>query len=217
MALGTDFGGVHSSTHLHLIQQKVEVQPAAPKLNLIEIPGADGSKDLSDQPAGRVVFSDRKITWTFALYPGYDWDATHSKVSGALNGARCRITLDTDPGYYYLGRVNVSKHKIDGLLRRITVEAACHPYKLKQQRTEVTAALGAEYTAVDLPNGRMPVVPTIIVTADTTLKFGGNTYAVSAGTHKLLGIELQEGDNTLEAKVSDGTGAITVLYQEGAL
>lgn len=137
MARGTDFGGVHSHKDLHLIQQKVEVQPANPKLNLIEIPGADGSRDLSTQPAGRVVYADRKITWTFALYPGENWDAKHSQVSGALNGRYCRITLDTDPGYYYLGRLVVSKHKVDGLLRQITVEAQCRPYKLRQMETRV--------------------------------------------------------------------------------
>lgn len=135
MARGTDFGGVHSHRDLHLIQQKVEVQPAEPKLNLIEVPGADGSKDLSTQPAGRVTFNDRQITWTFALYPGENWDAKHSQVSGALNGRYCQITLDTDPGYYYLGRLVVSKHKVDGRLRQIIVKALCRPYKLRQQIT----------------------------------------------------------------------------------
>ncbi len=135
MARGTDFGGVHSHRDLHLIQPKVEVQPAEPKLNLIEVPGADCSKDLSTHPAGRVTFNDREITWTFALYPGENWDAKHSQVSGALNGRYCQIILDTDPGYYYLGRLVVSKHKVDGLLRQITVKAQCRPYKLRQQIT----------------------------------------------------------------------------------
>lgn len=135
MARGTDFGGVHSHKDLHLIQQKVEVQPAEPKLNLIEVPGADGSKDLSTQPAGRVTFYDREIEWTFALYPEDNWDAKHRQVSGALNGRYCQITLDTDPGYYYLGRLVVSKHTVDGLLRQIIVRAQCRPYKLRQQVT----------------------------------------------------------------------------------
>lgn len=217
MARGTDFGGVHSSTNLHLIQQKVDVQPAEPKLNLIEIPGADGSKDLSTQPAGRVVFKDREIEWTFALYPGESWETKHSQVSGALNGRSCRITLDTDPGYYYKGRLTVSKHKVDGLLRQIIIKATCHPYKLKRQETTVTSGLTTEYQALTLTNSRKPAIPTITVTAETTLKWKGNTYTVAAGEHKILDIELSEGDNTLEAKVASGTGSITVVYQEGAL
>lgn len=217
MARGTDFGGVHSHRDLNLIQQKVEVQPAEPKLNLIEVPGADGSKDLSTQPAGRVVFKDREIVWTFALYPGENWDAKHSQVSGALNGRCCRITLDTDPGYYYLGRLVVNKYKVDGLLRQITIKAKCRPYKLRQMETTGTYALGTSYKVIQLLNERKPVVPTITVTAETTLLWNGNTYAVAAGTHKILDIELREGTNTLEAKVTSGTGSITVVYQEGAL
>lgn len=137
MARGTDFGGVHSHYDLNLIQQKVEVDPAEPKLNMIEIPGADGAVDLTEQPAGRVVYKTRKITWTFALYPGENWDAKHAQVSNALNGRRANITLDTDPGYYYQGRLSVAKHNVDGLLRQIIVEAVCQPYKLKQLQTRV--------------------------------------------------------------------------------
>ena len=218
MARGTDFGGVHSSTDLHLIQQKVVVQPAEPKLNMIEVPGADGSKDLSEQPSGRVVSQDREIEWTFALYPGENWDEKHSQVSGALNGRRCRITLDTDPEYYYLGRLVVSKHKVDGLLRQITVEATCHPYKLKQQTTTLgPASLTTTPRVLTLTNGRKPAVPTITVTADTTIVWNGRSYSVAAGTHKILDFELREGLNTFHASVTSGTGSITVVYQEGAL
>lgn len=137
MARGTDFGGIHSHRDLNLIQQTVEVDPAEPKLNLVEIPGADGAVDLTEQPAGRVTYNTRKITWTFALYPGESWDEKHREVSNALNGRRCNITLDADQDYYYQGRLSVSKHKVDGVLRQITVVAICQPYKLKQTQTSV--------------------------------------------------------------------------------
>lgn len=137
MARGTDFGGIHSSRDLRLIQQLVEVQPAEPKLNLVDIPGADGSRDLSALPAGRVVYADRSITWTFALYPGEKWDAKHRQVSNALNGRECKITLDTDPDYYYQGRLSVKKYNHDRTLHQITVEAICRPWIMKQTPTRV--------------------------------------------------------------------------------
>jgi hypothetical protein len=144
MAKGTDFGGVHSFYDLNLIQQLVDEQPAEPKLNLIDIPGADGSVDMSELPGGRLVYKDRTLTWTFALYPGENWDAKHRQVSNALNGKRCRITLDTNPDYYYDGRVAVKKYNKDKLLRQITVEAICNPWMLKQQPTVVRAPIGFE-------------------------------------------------------------------------
>jgi hypothetical protein len=217
MAKGTLFGGLHSSRDLGLIQQSVDVQPAKPKLNIIDVPGADGSKDLSAQPGGRVVFADREITWTFALYPGAKWHQKHREVSNAINGLAAYITLDDDPGYYYVGRLSVDSYNIDGLLRQIIVRAICRPYKLKQDLTEVIATVTTTPKTITLANDRKPVAPTITVTAETTLEWDGNTYTIAAGTHKILDIQLHEGDNQLRAKTTSGTGTITLAYQEGAL
>lgn len=217
MAKGTNFGGWHSHRDLHLIQQKVEVQPAPPKINLVSIPGADGSKDLSTQPAGRVVYGDRKITWTFALYPGENWDAKHRQVSNALNGLACEIVLDSDPDYYYEGRLTVKKYKLDGLLGQITIEATCRPYKLKRFETKIAADLTTAYTTLPLVNERKVLVPTITVTAETTIRWQGSTLVVNSGAHRIADIELQPGTNLMEAKVTSGTGKITVAYREGAL
>lgn len=218
MAKGTNFGGWHSHRDLHLIQQKVEVQPATPKINLVNVPGADGSKDLSTQPAGRVVFSDRKITWTFALYPGENWDEKHRQVSNALNGLACEIVLDSDPDYYYDGRLTVKKYKLDGLLGQITIEATCRPYKMKRVETKVVAELTGTRQTLALVNERKPVVPVVTVTAETTLFWGGSSVTVKAGTHRIADIVLQPGANLLDARTEGGAaGEITVAYREGAL
>lgn len=217
MARGTNFGGVHSSYDLHLIQQKVEVDPAEPKLNLIEIPGADGAVDMTEQPAGRVTYKTRKITWTFALYPGENWDAKHRQVNNALNGLRCDITLDSDPAYYYRGRLAVKKHNVDGTLRQIVVEAVCQPYKLRQLLTTATQGMASTYKTLMLLNDRKPVVPTITLTAPATIRWKGQTFSLNTGEHKLLAIELQEGENLLEVMAPGGAGRCTITYQEGAL
>lgn len=218
MARGTDFGGVHSYRDLHLVQAAVDVQPAEPKTNFIDIPGADGSKDLSESPAGRVVYNSREITWTYKLYPGDNWVAKYAQVSNALNGKSCKITLDDDPDYYYQGRVLVDKHAADGILHTITVVAICQPYKLCHDTTSHSANLTTSYSTLTLINERKPVIPSITVSVPTTLLWKGNTYAVTAGTHRLLDIMLVEGSNTLQAKTtSAGSGTIKVAFQKGAL
>ena len=216
---GTDFGGVHSLRDLNLIQQKVDVQPAEPKLNLVNIPGADGTKDASELPGGRLTYKDRKVTWTFALYPGDSWDAKHRQVSNALNGKRCKITLDTNPDYYFLGRLTVKKYNVNKVLRQITVESTCTPWIWKQQPTSVTAKLAASnvFTALTLRNERKPVVPTIETTAAATIRWNGTEVAISAGSYTSLDIELQEGDNVLEVKTSASACTVKITYQEGSL
>ena len=217
MARGTLFGTVHSHRDLHLIQAKVDVEPAKPKTNFIDISGADGSKDFSESPAGRVVFKTRKITWTFKLYPGDDWATKRTQVSNAINGRQCKITIDDDPDYYYWGRVAVDKHASDSILHTITVVATCQPYKLRQVETTVSDSLTTANKTLNLLGERMAVVPTITVSATTTLTWKGNTFSLAAGTHKVLDIELTEGSNSLQAKTTTGTGTITIKYQKGAL
>ena len=219
MARGTTFGTLHSDRDLNLIQQHVEVEPAQPKTNYIDIPGADGSKDMTEALGVGVKYKDRAITWTFALYPGDNWSNRQRLVSNALNGKACDIILDEDPEYYYKGRLAVSNHKSDGMLKQITVKAVCRPYKLKQQPTTVSRDdLTANYKALTLENDRKPAVPSITVSAETTLSFNGNTYTVGPGEHVLPEIQLAEGVNTLKAKLTAAeSGSISVAYQEGAL
>ena len=222
MARGTDFGGIHSFTDLGLIQQSVDVQPAEPKLNIVDVPGTDGGKDFSEQPAGRVVYNDRKLTWIFALYPGDDWDTKHRQVSNALNGLYCKITLDRDPDYYFQGRLAVKKYNVDKSLHQITVEAVCRPYMLKQQETVVQAVLPTDHSfqLLRLNNERKRVVPTITLSVAALVTFGSATKALQAGTHKLLDIVLLPGSNELRARSADAVttaGTITITYQEGSL
>ncbi len=217
MARGTDFGGVHSYRDLHLIQQSVEEAPAEPKLNLIDVPGADGSKDMSEQPAGRVVYHDRTITWVFALYPGDNWAQKHRQVSNALNGRRCRITLDDNLGYYYNGRLAVKNYKRNKTLRQIEVEAVCAPYMLKQAETVRVENLSTTERQIYVLNEFMPAIPRLKVTAPTVLGFGGNSFSLNAGEHRLLDILLPAGTSILTAKTVSGTGTLTITYQEGSL
>lgn len=218
MTKGTDFGGIHSSRDLHLIQQKVDVQPAEPKLNLIDIPGANGSKDLSEQPAGRLVYNDRTLTWTFALYPGEKWHDKHRQVSNALNGKRCQITLDDDPGRYYTGRLAVRSYNTDKALRQITVEATCSPWVMKHDLTVVTQTFAnANIYEIELQNERKPAVPTIELTHPASVIFDGKESSLPAGSFTSLDIELQPGSNRLLVKFPDGEGTITITYQEGSL
>lgn len=217
MASGTDFGGIHSYYNLHLLQAAVEVAPAEPKLNFINIPGADGAKDFSEAPAGRVVYNTRQITWTYKLYPGDDWAAKYAQVNNALNGRRCKITLDADPDYYYNGRLAVDKQEAEGLLHTITITAVCQPYKLKQTETIRTEEVSTTEQTIQLINDRKPAIPLIELTAETTIGWNGGYITLPPGEHRSLDIELPEGVSEMTAKTVSGTGTLTITYQEGAL
>ena len=219
MAKGTTFGTLHSNTDLSLIQQSVEISPAEPRTSFVDVPGADGSKDLTEALGVGVKYKDRKIKWTFALYPGDNWELRKQTVSGYINGIACAIVIDDDPNYYYQGRVEVKDYKVDGLLKQITVEAVCRPYKLHLTDTVIARDdLTTSYKNLNITNDRMPVVPEITVSAETTLLWNGNTYTISAGTHTVPEIRFTYGVQTLKAKLTSGTtGTISLQFKEGAL
>lgn len=214
----TRFGEIYSFQDLHLIQQKVEVQPAEPKLNLIDIPGADGSKDLSELPAGRMTYKDRTITWTFALYPGDNWDAKHSQVSNALNGKRCTIRLHSDWDWYYDGRVIVKKYNLDKALRQITVEAICAPYKRRHALSGGDFNITTAPLSITLSNEQMPVVPDFYADVDAEITWNGYSAVIAPGVwYSSLDIELPKGDSLIGVRALTESGTIRILYREGSL
>lgn len=215
----TRFGdNIYSYQTLHLIQQSVNIQPAEPKLNLIDIPGADGSKDMSELPGGRLTYKDRTITWTFALFPGDKWDAKHAEVSNALNGKRCTIHLYSDWDWYYEGRLVVKQYTHDKALRQITVEAICNPYKRKYSYSGGDYDITTERSLITLTNTKMPAVPQFYATVETEILWNGMTVVISPNTwFSSLDIELPAGESIIGVRAISEPGQIQILYVEGSL
>lgn len=215
--MGTLFNDTHTD-ELELIQQSVAVKPATPKTKVIDLPGADGGRDLTEALGIGVTYNLREIVWTFALRPGASRSAKFSEVSAALNGIRAHIILDEDPDHFFDGRVSVEDYASDGLLHQITVKAVCDPWKRSIEETEVSRSLTTTAQTITLTNGgRMPVVPTLTATAPTVLTFGGSTVSIPTGTSRVPSLRLQTGDTELTARTSSGTGTLTITYREGEL
>jgi phage-related protein len=212
---GVRFDRLHSYHDLHLILSKVDIPAAKPKTNYVDIPGSDGSLDMTETH-GEVKYKDRECKFTFTMPPvgESEAEALKSKVNNAINGKTFRITLDKDPGYYYLGRCEVDSYSVDRRFRQIVVKAKVSPWKFKQNETVAVFALNGTEKVVSLSNSRRPVSPVITCTADTTITFGKYTYILEDGSHKVLNIRLTEGKNTLTLK---SRGTVTFTYQEGEL
>lgn len=213
---GVYFGEIHSYHDLNLILAPFTPTPAEPQTNLLKVPGRDGHLDLTEAN-GEVKYNSREFLFTFTVAPGDDltFDERASKVANALNGLRCKITLDRDQDYYWSGRCVVNKYTQDKNIGKIVVKATVDPYKLKQSATVAAIELSSEEQEVSLENGRMTVVPIIECTDDgTTVVFDGSTHTLNAGTSKILDIRFMEGSNVLKLS---GSGTITFRWQEGAL
>ena len=216
---GVLFGNIHSFRDLNLILSAVDIPPAKPKTTYVDVPGADGSVDLTEAN-GEVKFKDRDIKLTFTMNPMGDlseaaWTAKKTEVSNRLNGQYLKITLDKDFNFYWLGRCTVDSYKSSKKVRQIVVTAKVSPYKFKRTETKLTFNLTTDPKNIYIVNSRKSVCPIIECTGFVNITFGASTYALEVGTgYKILDIVLLEGSNQLEIS---GSGTVTFSFQEGEL
>lgn len=216
---GVLFDNIHSFRDLNLILSAVDIPPAKPKTTYVDVPGADGSVDLTEAN-GEVKFSDRNIKFTFTMNPMGDlseaaWTAKMTEVSNRLNGQRFKITLDKDFNFYWLGRCTVDSYKSNKKVRQIVVTAKVSPYKLKRSETKLTFKLTSSPKKFNIVNARKSVCPVIECTGSAKITFGAATISINAGMgYKFLDIVLVEGNNQLEIS---GSGTVTFRFQEGEL
>lgn len=212
MMNGIMFDNTHSYEDLNLVLSAVNIPPAAPKTNFVDIPGGNGSVDLTEA-LGQVKYQNRECTFTFTAFPQDDFEEKKREVSNLLNGKRCRIVLDKDPDYFWEGRCKINEYQSNKNIRKIVVGATVAPYKSKLNQTVINVPAGDKVVRT-MWNGRRPVVPIITNTAQATIVFGGGTFNIGAGTHKILNIELGEGANQVTVT---STAAVQFEYQEGDL
>ncbi len=199
-----------------LIQQKVEVSPAEPQILLVDVPGSNGSADLTEALGVGIKYKDRVITWTYALYPGADYEATRSKVANALNGKRAEIILDSDPTYKYEGRLRVESYASDRLLQQITIKAICYPYKRKRiESSEILSKRAHVDLAFSVRTGEEWLVPTVETSADIVLRHEGISYTLTSGVHSIPGWYSRGSFSGMISGANPST--VVIRWKEGSL
>ena len=213
---GITFGNYHSYDDLNLVLNSKEIGSPEVKVNEIDIPGADGSLDLTEF-FGEPKYENVTHKFQFStIVPQSQFLSVFSKVKNVLHGKKMRVILDDDPHFYYIGRLHVSQFTNDKRIGVVSIEAGCEPYKLKLDKTVVSKTVnGTE--AIILTNGRKRAVPEVTIQTDSSLNIvyqTSNIWDLGSGSYTLPELELVEGENTVTVT---GTGTITFTWQEGNL
>lgn len=228
---GIKFDGKHSYDDFGLILTSVTLPNPKPKTYELEVPGADGSMDLTGL-FGAVRYHPRTINLTFAFSGGH-WrrHAKNSEVANALHGQKMKLILDDDASYYYVGRVNYKEWKVDKSIGTLEFEVIADPYKYELQSSlddwlwdpfNFDTGIIREYKNIrvdgshtlNIPGLKKPVTPVIISNAAMTVTFDGKQYDLRTGEQKIYGITITEGDNYL---TFTGNGTISIDYRGGIL
>ncbi len=208
------FGTKWARADYGLIVAPYTIPMPEPQTSFVEIPGRDGALDLSEA-FGTVRYADRIIPLT--LYARAPFDSLISSFAADAHGRRMNVIFDRDPTYYYNARITVEDVERHAGYCELSVECRAKPYKLEHFETMITI-LPTISATVTLTNTRMPVVPTITVSAEMTLAFtiAGVVYTINlaAGSHVVSSLVLMEGETEIGIT---GTGSITFTYRKGAL
>ena len=213
---GITFGSLHSYNDLKLILESKEIGSPDVKENKIDIPGADGSMDLTDF-FGEPKYEDVTHKFDFStIVPQAQFLSLYSTVKNSLHGKKMRIILDDDPLFFYQGRIKVLPFTSEKNIGKISIECDCEPYKYKLAKTVVSAAVSGT-KVISLTNSRKHAVPevTIATSGSMNLVFQSvNVWDLGSGSYTLPELELVEGVNTVTVT---GTGNIAFSWQEGSL
>lgn len=230
---GVTFGEMHSYRDFGLLlKSRPEISPPKPKTVYIDVPASDGKLDLTESLTGDVKYHNRTITCTFTILGNREgWANCYSEIQTYLHGQRMKVVMDDDPGYYYLGRVEVNSWKSSKRTAEIVIEADVEPYKY-----DVYSSIDDwEWDTFDFETGVIrelsnlkvndslellivgsgkKTIPKFTASAAMTISYLGKTYDLPAGTHKILDLVIGNGDSVM---TFTGNGTVSIDYRGGTL
>lgn len=197
-----------------------EFSPAEQETNFLKVPGrTKGPLDLSTSLTdGEPVYNSRELTATLECSEGdrlkrKQWIA---EMVNQLDGRQWEIVLPDDPHLYVVGRVRVQPLYNDLAHASVSVTAICEPWKYYRAETVVVlTATSTKQTTALRNSGRLPVIPSVVVTGSSVLiECGSTSYALSNGTYSLPELYLRPGEMLL---TYSGAGTVSITYREAVL
>ena len=199
-----------------------EFPEPAPVENLVQVPGRiQGPLDLSTAlTGGEPRYGARSLSVTLESSEGTR-EARAARISDMVNrlhGQRLQIILPDHPNHYAVGRLSVRMLYNDLAHASVEVLGTCEPWLYARVETSVPLHATTGEQQVTLRNsGAMPVVPLVIVSgtdAAFMLRYGANSWTLSAGDYKLPALRLTPGPHVV---TFSGSGYAAITYREAVL
>lgn len=139
MFTGVRFNGLHSYQDYGLyLKKRPDIGMPSAKTIFVDVPGADGSLDLTEAVAGEVKYSNRVLEFTFGAMVDRDSQADFkSRLMDDLHGRIMEVVLDEDPEWYYRGRVSVEFDEVYSWRLDVTIKVDAEPYKRAVSETVI--------------------------------------------------------------------------------
>lgn len=205
-----------SMSSLGWLRESISFPTPEPQTNTIIVPGRN-SPIRYTEALGRVSYQPRSFQITLSMLGSRpEFNRAVSGTANQLAGRLAEVVLSEEPELYCIGTVQLTP-AYDPRTGKGTLSISCKDGDAYRYHAEVTVVTVGSGTAA-LTNDYMPVIPLIIVTEETTLKWqvGADEFnkTVSAGMWTFPELELVHGENTIQIIT---TGTVTFRYREGRL
>lgn len=203
-----------------------------PKTQLVDIPGGDGSIDLTEIN-GRPAYNDRDgIELVFDIMDGdyKTWYLKYSEFADSIHGKKVKMVIDDEPDHYYMVRLELDGKKTNPVYGTITMTGTAEPFKYNLLASNepwrwdsFSFRTGVIRTLMDIEitstNKKVTILgagidnpPVFVVTQVNNLKltYGGRTYTLKVGRNRFPAVRVGKEDVTL---TFSGTGKLSVEYR----
>lgn len=230
---GIIIGDKHTGRDWGLVCTQVEIESPEQKTQYVEVPGRDGYLDLSEVLTGEPHYKNRnlKISLIRREQDFRRWHVKASDVTDYCHNIRRKVIFDSDPGYYFDGRLKAESSKNFKGIDCFTISVDAQPYKYERFsslepwiwdifsfedgiiRNYKDLRVDGELTLMILGR-RMKAVPVFECSSELNLTYRGKTYTLPAGRSKMLDLRIGEGEHFL---TFTGSGTVSVDYRGGRL
>lgn len=203
---------IHTGDDLDLVMTSKSIPAPQVQYQTVEIPGRNGSLDMSEFLTGEPAYNNRELSFSFIGTGSRDTVLSLIDTLLEYHGRYVTIVVDDLEDWYYQGRVEVGYsdhyHYVDF---NLTVDAQPFRLALEPKSYRFSNLHDAD---ILLENEGVRVLPTVTVTAETKIKYNEITYTLSAGTYEPDQLLLASGTTIWTVTT---TGTITITYREARI
>lgn len=222
------FGEHHSWKDWHLIPSAPPViPPPKPKVNYLEIPGTNGSLDISEILTGVPTYDNRTGSMGFIYLTEFGSSRRmYETILNSVHGKRLKVILTDDPEYYYEGRVSVKEYSISAQYSGFSFDYTFDPFKLRVHESPGYSNLAVDgERVIYLNTGGSPMLVTPVVTVNAVNGLTGVLarpgkqdvtihFPSGVSSARYPGLTIGEGGGVLTVT---GTGTISLEIRGGSL
>ena len=227
----------HSYRDFGLFPSEVNMpDPPGIQTQFIEVPGMDGTLDVTEALDGTIHYDDRDYSQKYIDIIGRNGMHTrYSALQNFLHGKRMRMILDDDPDWYYEGRFTIGDPSPVNFKNTVKIQAVLRPFKYAINSTvddwlwdpfNFDSGIIREYNNIEIEQTRdvtvigseMPIVPIITVNSENgdgiDLIYEGNRYHLSDGKNRIVTMVITAHEYIFHF---EGIGVVSIEFREGSL